>query len=207
MQALIVIDPQYDFFPGGALPVPRGHEIIPVVNRLVDDFEHVVLTQDWHPAGHHSFASSHENKEPFDRIELAYGNQVLWPDHCIQGTPGAAFHSDLHLDKAELILRKGFRKEIDSYSAFFENDHKTPTGLKGYLEDRGIDTLYLAGLALDFCVGWSALDGRKSGYNVTVIEDASRGIDTHGSLDAALNDMHQAGVVLASSDRVVSARA
>ena len=199
MKALIIIDVQNDFCPGGALPVPRGDEVVPLINRLSESFEHVLLTQDWHPPGHRSFASSHPGKAPFETIELDYGRQVLWPDHCLQGSSGAAFHPGLQIDRAELILRKGFRPAIDSYSAFFENDRKTPTGLAGYLRERGIDTLYLAGLALDFCVGWSAVDGRRLGFDVTVFQDASRAIDTDGSLEAALRQMREAGVRLVES--------
>jgi nicotinamidase/pyrazinamidase len=160
------------------------------------------LTQDWHPPGHHSFASSHPGKAPFETVELDYGPQILWPDHCIQGTPGAAFHADLRLDKAHLIIRKGFRRAIDSYSAFFENDRATPTGLAGYLRERGIDTLYLAGLATDFCVKYSALDGRRQGFAMYVIEDAVRGIDTEGSLAQAWSAMRAAGVGVVTAEAV-----
>ena len=206
MEALVVVDMQNDFCPGGALPVSGGNEIVPIVNRLSVAFEHVILTQDWHPAGHLSFASSHEGRNPFETIELPYGTQVLWPDHCIQSTDGSAFHPELKIDRAELIVRKGFRKEIDSYSAFFENDRKTPTGLSGYLKDRGIDSLYLVGLAFDFCVGWSALDGRRLGFSVTVVEDASRSIDTEGSKETALRQMEKVGVGLAAARTLLALR-
>lgn len=203
--ALLVVDIQNDFCPGGALAVPEGDRIIPVLNDLAARFDHVLLTQDWHPPGHHSFASAHPGRHPFDTVELAYGPQILWPDHCIQGTPGADFHPDFHVDRAELIIRKGFRPEIDSYSAFFENDHRTPTGLAGYLRERGIDTLYMAGLATDFCVHWSAVDGRRLGFEVYVVEDASRGIDTAGSMADALARMRAAGVGLVGAADVTAA--
>lgn len=204
MQALLVIDLQNDFCPGGRLAVRGGDEIIPTVNQLVERFDHVILTQDWHPAGHTSFASSHRGKAPFETVEAAYGTQVLWPDHCVQGSKGADFHPELHRRKAELILRKGFRRAIDSYSAFFENDHVTPTGLAGYLRERGITELYLVGLALDFCVGWSAVDGRNQGFDVTVIEDATRAIDTGGSLKSAYDAMQAAGVRIVTSEDVLA---
>ena len=197
MKALLVIDVQNDFCPGGSLAVPDGDAIIPLVNDLAASFEHVILTQDWHPPGHHSFASSYEGKQPYDTVELPYGEQILWPDHCVQGTEGAGFHPALHQDRAELILRKGFRRTIDSYSAFFENDQQTPTGLAGYLRERGIDTLHLVGLAADFCVKWSALDGKKLGFEVYVVADAVRGIDTEGSLARAWDEMREAGVQVA----------
>jgi nicotinamidase/pyrazinamidase len=194
--ALVVIDVQNDFCPGGALAVAGGDEIIPVVNRLIAEHEHVVLTQDWHPAGHSSFASSHAGKNPFETVEMAYGTQTLWPDHCVQGTPGAEFHPGLAWTKAELVIRKGFRSAIDSYSAFFENDRKTPTGLAGYLRERGITRLTLCGLATDFCVAFSALDAAKAGFEVTVALEASRGIDLDGSMDTMLGQMRAAGVTL-----------
>ncbi|MTI01308.1 bifunctional nicotinamidase/pyrazinamidase [Roseibium sp. RKSG952] len=194
--ALIVIDVQNDFCPGGALAVSGGDEIVAPINSLMDEFEAVILTQDWHPAEHSSFASSHPGKNPFDMTQMPYGPQVLWPDHCVQGTQGAAFHVDLRTD-ADLILRKGFRGSIDSYSAFFENDQKTPTGLKGYLETRGIEKLTLVGLATDFCVHFSAVDAAKLGFDVTVRQDACRAIDLDGSLDAAIQAMRDAGVTLA----------
>src|SRR5215468_4680867 len=166
---LLIIDVQNDFCFGGALTVPYGDEIVPPVNRLAAEFAHVILTQDWHPRGHASFASSHPGKQPFDTVEVAYGQQILWPDHCVQGTVGASFHSRLEVPHAELVLRKGFRSAIDSYSAFFENDHRTPTGLSGYLRERGFERLTLCGLATDFCVLYSALDGRTAGFDVDVV--------------------------------------
>jgi nicotinamidase/pyrazinamidase len=179
---LLVVDLQNDFCPGGALAVPRGDEVVPIVNGLSRRFRHVLLTQDWHPPHHGSFASSHPGHQPYQVIRLPYGPQVLWPDHCIQGTPGAAFRSDLEIPHAQLIIRKGYRREIDSYSAFFENDHRTPTGLAGYLRERGLSRVFLAGLAFDFCVRWSAEDAHDSGFEVVVIEDACRGIDVEGSM-------------------------
>jgi len=181
---LLVVDAQNDFCPGGKLAVPNGDEVVPLINRLAEKFAHVVLTQDWHPAGHLSFASSHPGKKPFETITVAYGPQVLWPDHCIQGTPGAEFHEDLDIPGAELIVRKGFRPTIDSYSAFFENDHRTPTGLAGYLRERGFRRLFLAGLAFDFCVRYSAEDAHREKFEVVVIEDACRAINVDGSLAA-----------------------
>jgi len=195
--ALVVIDVQNDFCPGGALAVTGGDEIVPLVNRLIGDHQHVVLTQDWHPAGHSSFASTHPGKAPFETIEMPYGPQTLWPDHCIQGTGGAAFHPGLEWSKAELVIRKGFRKGIDSYSAFFENDHKTPTGLGGYLRERGISTLTLAGLATDYCVAYSALDAARLGFKVSVRMDSCRAIDLGGSLATMTERMKDAGVTLA----------
>lgn len=197
MHALIVIDVQNDFCPGGALAVERGDEIVQPINALMASFDAVVLTQDWHPAGHSSFASTHDGKAPFDMIEMPYGPQVLWPDHCVQGSPGANFHPDLEVDRAELIIRKGFRPDIDSYSAFFENDHQTPTGLEGYLRTRGIDRLTMVGLATDFCVNFSAVDAAKLGFPVTVRQDLCRAIDLDGSLKAAEDGMRAAGVTLA----------
>ena len=197
-EVLIVVDVQNDFCPGGALAVPHGDEIVTAVNRLAADFAHVILTQDWHPPGHASFASSQSGKQPFEVIEIAYGQQILWPDHCVQGTPGAAFHSALNVPHAELIVRKGFRRAIDSYSAFFENDHLTPTGLVGYLRERRLERLTLCGLATDFCVLYSALDGRRAGFEVSVVTSACRGIDLDGSLNRALASMREAGVTLLS---------
>ncbi|WP_417246386.1 bifunctional nicotinamidase/pyrazinamidase [Celeribacter sp.] len=191
-EALLVIDIQNDFCPGGALAVTGGDEIVPGVNQLMDDFATVILTQDWHPAGHSSFASSHK-AEPFTTTQMPYGTQVLWPDHCVQGTEGAAFHTDLRVD-GDLIIRKGFNPEIDSYSAFFENDHTTPTGLEGYLRTRGIDRLTMVGLATDFCVNFSAVDAAKLGFAVTVRTDLCRAIDMDGSLAAAMDGMKQVGV-------------
>jgi nicotinamidase/pyrazinamidase len=196
MQALIVIDVQNDFCPGGALAVAQGDAIVSGINALMDDVDAVVLTQDWHPAGHSSFASSHAGKAPLEMIEMPYGPQVLWPDHCIQGSAGADFHVDLHQDRADLIIRKGYNPAIDSYSAFFENDHQTPTGLEGYLRTRGISKLTLVGLALDFCVNYSAVDAAKLRFDVTVRPDLCRGIDMGGSLAAAMAGMKQAGVQL-----------
>lgn len=192
---LVVIDVQNDFCSGGALEVPAGDEVVPVINGISTAFEHRVLTQDWHPAGHLSFASAHPGKAPFETVELEYGTQVLWPDHCIQGTDGASFHTDLEVTGAELIVRKGFRPGIDSYSAFYENDQSTATGLSGYLKNRGFSRLYLAGLATDYCVAWSALDARREGFEVVLIEDACRAIDLDGSLEAAMGRMDAAGVV------------
>jgi nicotinamidase/pyrazinamidase len=195
---LLVIDVQNDFLPGGALAVPDGHAVIPPIHALAEKFEHVVLTQDWHPAGHMSFASSHPGHEPFEVIALPDGRtQVLWPDHCVQGTSGAALASALRIPKVELILRKGFRPHIDSYSAFAEADGKTPTGLTGYLRERGIKSVYLCGLALDFCVSWSALDAMRAGFETYVVPEATRAIDTNGSLESAIGSMHHAGVHLA----------
>ena len=192
--ALLVVDVQNDFCPGGALAVPEGDAVVPVINRLIEHVPHVVLTQDWHPAGHRSFASSHPGKRPFDGVRLAYGEQVLWPDHCVQGTRGADFHPDLVQRRAELVIRKGFCAEIDSYSAFFENDRTTPTGLAGYLRERAITKLYLCGLATDFCVLYSALDAVRAGFAVTLLEDACRAIDIAGSLAAARAALADAGI-------------
>ena len=194
--ALIVIDVQNDFCPGGALAVPDGDGIVLGINALMSEAEAVILTQDWHPAGHASFASSHSGAAPYDMTEMPYGPQVLWPDHCVQGSPGAAFHPDLDADRADMIVRKGFRPGIDSYSAFFENDRTTPTGLDGYLRTRGIDTLTLVGLATDFCVHFSAVDAAKLGFATTVETDLCRAIDLDGSLAAATAAMEAAGVSL-----------
>ncbi|CAI2931633.1 bifunctional nicotinamidase/pyrazinamidase [Aminobacter sp. P9b] len=194
--ALIVIDIQNDFCPGGALAVSGGDEIMPLVNDLIRNTEHVLLTQDWHPAGHSSFASSHQGRQPFESIDMPYGAQTLWPDHCIQGSKGADFHSGLAWAKSELVIRKGFRAGIDSYSAFFENDHLTPTGLAGYLNERGIDSITLVGLATDFCVAYSALDAVRQGFATTVRLDACRAIDLGGSLDIMIGKMRDAGVKL-----------
>lgn len=192
--AFIVVDVQNDFCPGGCLPVAQGDEIVPVVNALARRFEHVILTQDWHPAGHHSFASSHSGKKPFDRVEASYGPQILWPDHCVQGTEGAAFHKGLSVPHAELVLRKGYHREIDSYSAFYENDHRTPTGLAGYLRERGLRTMFVAGLAFDFCVRYSAEDAKREGFGVVVVEDACRGIDLEGSVLSTRNSFAALGI-------------
>jgi nicotinamidase/pyrazinamidase len=194
VQCLIVIDVQNDFCPDGALAVPKGDEVVSVINRLAQRFDNVVLTQDWHPRGHASFASSHPGKKPFETIDLSYGTQVLWPDHCVQGTPGAAFHPGLDVTKAQLVIRKGFHRDIDSYSGFVEADRKTSTGLAGYLRERGFTSLFVCGLATDFCVAWTALDGRAAGFEVGVIEDACRAIDLKGSLKRAWAEMAAAGV-------------
>ncbi len=196
-EALVVIDVQNDFCPGGTLAVADGDGIIPLVNDLIDRFEHVALTQDWHPPGHSSFASTHAGAAPYSTVEMAYGAQTLWPDHCIQGSPGANFHPGLVWTKAQIVIRKGFNPAIDSYSAFFENDRATPTGLSGYLRERGIGALTLAGLATDFCVAYSALDAVKLGFDVTVRMEACRAIDLGGSLDAMTTAMREAGVALA----------
>lgn len=195
-RALIVIDVQYDFCPGGALAVPGGDQIVGGINRLMVDFPTVILTQDWHPAGHSSFASSHTGKAPYETVEMPYGTQVLWPDHCIQGTSGADFHEDLNTDRADMIIRKGYNPAIDSYSAFFENDKTTPTGLEGYLRTRGINDLTMVGLATDFCVNFSAVDAAKLGFSVTLNRDLCRAIDLNGSLAAAMDGMADAGVRL-----------
>ena len=195
MKALIVIDVQNDFCPGGALAVADGDAIVPGINTLMDSFDAVVLTQDWHPAGHSSFASTH-GAAPMSLTDMPYGPQVLWPDHCIQGSTGAAFHKDLRIDPANLIIRKGYNPAIDSYSAFFENDHTTPTGLHGYLQTRGITTLTMVGLATDFCVNYSAVDAAKLGYDVTVNSALCRAIDFDGSRVAAETAMQKAGVKL-----------
>lgn len=203
--ALIVVDIQNDFCPGGALAVADGDAVVPLANRLMGRFETVVLTQDWHPADHSSFAANNPGKEPFSMIEMPYGPQVLWPTHCVQGTEGAAFHADLETDRASLIVRKGFHSRIDSYSAFLENDHRTPTGLSGALRDRGIANLVIIGLATDFCVRYSAVDAVKLGFGVTVVEDGCRAIDLDGSLDAAKAEMRETGVTLTTSDRLQAA--
>ena len=192
--ALLVVDVQNSFLPGGSLAVPNGHEVIQPINRLAKAFRHVVLTQDWHPAGHISFASTHAGRKPFERVELPYGSQILWPDHCVQGSNGAALHAELDIPHAQLIIRKGCNPKVDSYSTFIEANRVSKTGLDGYLAARGIRTIYIAGLATDFCVAWSAVDARRLGLDVTVVEDACRAIDTEGSLAAAWRDMQQAGV-------------
>jgi len=191
---LLVIDVQTDFCPGGGLAVADGDAVVPVVNRLAAQFAHVVLTQDWHPAGHSSFASQHTGTAPFQSITMPYGPQTLWPDHCVQGTPGAAFHPALEADRAELIIRKGFRREIDSYSAFFENDRTTPTGLAGYLRERGLTRLFLVGLATDFCVHYSAMDARRLGFQAIVVDAGCRAIDLTGSLAVAYAQWDEASV-------------
>ena len=191
---LLVIDVQNGFVPGGTLPVTGGDAVVPLINRLAGRFQHVVLTQDWHTPGHISFASSHPGKKPFETIALPYGPQVLWPDHCVQGTRDADLHPGLDLPRAELIIRKGYRQHVDSYSAFLEADRQTKTGLTGYLKERGLTRVFFVGLATDFCVAWSALDARKAGFEAVVIEDATRGIDAGGSLGKAWADMTGAGV-------------
>lgn len=194
MKALVIVDVQNDFCPGGALEVPEGDKVIEPINQLIPDFDCVVQTQDWHPKEHLSFASNNENKNPYDTTEMEYGEQVLWPDHCIQGTQGADFHSKLNTTSSQLIVRKGFRKHIDSYSAFFENDQQTVTGLHGYLKEREVDELVITGLATDFCVKWTALDAAKLGYKTSLVKEAVRGIDIAGSVDAAFEEMKEAGV-------------
>ncbi|WP_273820815.1 bifunctional nicotinamidase/pyrazinamidase [Pseudomonas asplenii] len=197
--ALIVIDVQNDFIPGGNLAVAGGDEIVPLISRLARRFRNVIIAQDWHPAGHASFASSHPGHQPFDTVQLPYGPQVLWPDHCLQGSHGAELHADLHLPHARLVIRKGCNPQIDSYSAFVEADRRTPTGLAGYLRECGIDTLYLVGLALDYCVAWSALDARSAGFTTFLIPDACRAIDLDGSLKRAMGEMEAAGVQFVES--------
>ena len=193
---------QHDFVPGGALAVPRGDEIVPLVNRLGARFENVVMTQDWHPRDHISFASSHPGRQPFETIRLPYGEQVLWPPHCVQGTHGAGLHANLDIPHGQLLIRKGHHREIDSYSAFMEADRQTSTGLAGYLRDRGLQHLYVCGLATDFCVAWTALDGRAARFDVTVIEDACRAIDLQGSYAKAWDDMTRAGVQKMGSEQL-----
>lgn len=197
--ALVVIDVQNDFCPGGALAVADGDAVVPVCNALIGRFEHVVLTQDWHPPGHRSFASSHPGRAPFETIDLDYGAQTLWPDHCVQGTSGAALHADLDATRAQLLVRKGFRPHIDSYSAFYENDRASPTGLAGYLRERGFSRVFLCGLATDYCVAYSALDARRLHFDAVILLDACRAIDLGGSLEQALAAMRAAGVSLAQS--------
>ncbi|KAA8737042.1 bifunctional nicotinamidase/pyrazinamidase [Pseudomonas koreensis] len=201
--ALLVIDVQNDFIPGGQLAVPEGDQIVPLINRLGGLFKQVVITQDWHPSGHASFASSHPGHQPYEVIQLPYGEQVLWPEHCVQGTAGAEFHPELNLPHAQLIIRKGCNPDIDSYSAFLEADRRTTTGLTGYLKERGIDTVYMVGLALDFCVMFSALDARAAGFNAFVVLDACRAIDRDGSLAAAMERMQTAGVGLIQSNQLL----
>jgi nicotinamidase/pyrazinamidase len=201
---LAVIDVQNCFLPGGTLPVPDGDKVIPIINRLAPAFRHVILTQDWHTPGHISFASSHPGKKPFDTVQLPYGTQVLWPDHCIQGTPDAEVHRDLRITHVELIIRKGYRQHVDSYSAFLEADRRTGTGLTGYLKERGLQQVYFVGLATDFCVAWSAVDARRAGFEAYVIEDGTRGIDAGGSLGKAWQDMVGAGVRRIQSAAIAS---
>jgi len=199
---LLVVDIQNDFCSDGRLAVPRGNEVVPVINRLATNFKHVVLTQDWHPAGHLSFASAHPGRKPYDTIAVAYGPQILWPDHCVQGTLGAEFHKNLRVAHAELILRKGYHREIDSYSAFYENDRRTRTGLAGYLRERGFTRVFVAGLAFDFCVRYSSEDARHEGFEVVVVEDACRGIDISGSMLATRRALDAIGVRFNSDDTV-----
>jgi nicotinamidase/pyrazinamidase len=199
---LIVIDVQNDFCPGGALPIDGGDQVIDVIHRAARSFEHTVLTQDWHPSGHSSFASAHPGRNPFEEIAVRHGAQTLWPDHCVQGTPGAEFHPSLSVPRAELILRKGFRPGIDSYSAFFENDHVTPTGLTGYLRERGLKRVFLAGLAYDFCVGFSALDAQLLGFPAVILRDGSKAIDANGSLAMIEMKFAKAGVRLIESEEL-----
>ncbi|MBD3334923.1 MAG: bifunctional nicotinamidase/pyrazinamidase [Candidatus Eisenbacteria bacterium] len=201
--ALIVVDVQNDFCPGGALEVPEGDQVVAPANRVMKLFRHVVLTQDWHPRGHVSFASSHEGRKPMEKIELDYGEQTLWPDHCVPGTEGARFHPGLQTEAATLIVRKGWDPKIDSYSAFFENDHETPTGLEGYLRTQGIQRVFLLGLALDVCVGYSALDARRLDFPTVVLRDGARGIDVGGSLDRMLARMKEAGVEMGKTAELV----
>ncbi|WP_422075499.1 bifunctional nicotinamidase/pyrazinamidase [Tranquillimonas rosea] len=195
-EALLVIDVQNDFCAGGALAVPEGDAVVPGINDLLDSFAVRVFTQDWHPAGHASFASQHDGRAPLEVMEFPYGPQVLWPDHCVQGSHGAAFHPDLRTDPADVVIRKGFRRDIDSYSAFFENDHQTPTGLEGYLRSRDVESVVCVGLATDFCVNFSALDAARLGFRTSVIESLCRGIDLDGSLEAARGGLYEAGVAL-----------
>ena len=200
---LIVIDVQIDFCPGGALAVADGDAVIAPIHRVAERFEHIVLTQDWHTPDHYSFASAHAGKKPYEQIELSYGMQTLWPEHCVQGTRGAEFHNELKLTRAELIVRKGFHQTIDSYSAFFENDHATGTGLGGYLKERGFRRVFLAGLAYDFCVGYSALDARRLGFEAVVLKDACRAIDLNGSAAAMEREFANAGVEVEKTGQIV----
>jgi nicotinamidase/pyrazinamidase len=200
---LVVVDLQNDFCPGGALSVPQGDETVPLVNHLAEHFTHVVLTQDWHQSDHLSFASTHPNTKPYDTIDVDYGSQILWPDHCIQATSGAEFHKELHIPHAALILRKGIHRTIDSYSTFYENDRKTPTGLVGYLRERGFQRVFLAGLAFDFCVRYSAEDACREGFKVIVVEDACRSLDVDGSVAATRESLRALGVVRTTTEAVV----
>jgi nicotinamidase/pyrazinamidase len=199
---LLVVDVQNDFCAGGSLAVPQGEDVVPIVNRLARRFANVVLTQDWHPRGHSSFASVHAGRQPFEVVQFPYGPQILWPDHCVQGTSGAAFHEDLDAQHAALVIRKGFRREIDSYSAFYENDRKTATGLAGYLHERGLKRLFIAGLAFDFCVRFSAEDAAREGFTAIVIEDACRGIDLDGSMAATHASFQALGIACVGSDSI-----
>jgi len=202
--ALIVVDVQNDFCPGGALAVSEGDAVIPAIHRIAPRFEHVVLTQDWHPKGHCSFASSYVGKKPGDVVRIGDHEQRLWPDHCVQGTGGAEIHAELKMERAELVLRKGFRKEIDSYSAFFENDHVTPTGLAGYCRERGLERLFFVGLAYDFCVGYSAVDARRAGFEAVVLRDACRAIDAEGSVGRIEGEFERAGVRVVGSEAILA---
>jgi nicotinamidase/pyrazinamidase len=204
---LIVIDVQNDFCPGGALAVPGGDQVIAPILSIAPQFAHIILTQDWHPAHHTSFAASHAGKKPYEAVDLEYGAQTLWPPHCVQGTPGADFHPGLDLPQAELILRKGFRPQVDSYSAFFENDHATPTGLAGYLRERGLRRVFLAGLAYDYCVGYSALDARRLGFPAVVLRDACRAIDLEGSVAAMEAEFAKAGVAVIETAQILDVAA
>lgn len=197
--AFVVVDIQNDFCPGGALGVPGGDQVVPIANRVMEQFRIVVLTQDWHPSEHTSFASNHPGKKPYDVVNLPYGDQILWPDHCVMGSPGAAFHPDLDVEQATLIIRKGWDAALDSYSAFFENDKSTATGLEGYLRVRGVKRIVLVGLATDFCVGWSALDAKRLGFQTVVLRDGCRGIDLNGSVDRMLVSLRGAGVKVIES--------
>jgi nicotinamidase/pyrazinamidase len=199
---LLVVDVQNDFCPGGGLAVPRGDEVVGLVNALAGRFRHVVLTQDWHPRGHRSFASAHPGRQPYDVIEVAYGQQVLWPEHCVQGTPGAEFHAGLDIPHAQLVLRKGHRADIDSYSAFYENDRTTPTGLAGYLRERGLTRVFLAGLALDFCVRYSAEDAHRHGFEAVVVAEACRGIDVGGSMEATRRSFNDRAISMAPLEAI-----
>jgi nicotinamidase/pyrazinamidase len=199
---LIVVDIQNDFCPGGSLSVPHGDEVVPLINRLAEHFEHVVLTQDWHAPDHLSFASAHPGKQPYDTVMLPYGAQILWPDHCIRATRGAEFHKDLQIPQAGLVLRKGLDRNIDSYSTFYENDRTTPTGLVGYLRERGLGRIFLAGLALDFCVRYSSEDAYREGFEVVVVEDACRGIDVDGSMAATRESFRTLGIVCTTAEAV-----
>ncbi len=203
--ALIVVDVQNCFVPGGTLAVAKGDEVVPVINRIAPAFENVVVTQDWHTSGHISFASAHAGKKPFETTKLGYGQQVLWPDHCVRGTDDAALHKDLKIPQAQVILRKGFHQNVDSYSAFEEADRKTSTGLAGYLQQRGIKTVFVSGLATDFCVAWTALDAKRLGFEAYVVEDACRGIDLNGSVAAAWKKMKAKGVKRIQSDDIAMA--
>lgn len=199
---LLVVDMQNDFMPNGALAVPHGDEIVPIVNRLAAGFEHVVLTQDWHPRDHVSFAANHDGRQPFETIPLPYGEQVLWPVHCVQGTAGAAFHDGLDIAHARLVIRKGYRRHVDSYSAFVEADRQSSTGLAGYLRELGVKRVWCCGLATDYCVAWSALDARAAGFEVVVVEDACRAIDLDGSLARSLRQLDDGGVRRMRTDQV-----